>query len=205
MSTEAALIVIFPVSGVLLVRSDPEHGSLTVTFIKAPLSLIIVAGLVSHLPVATLHTSLPLSFVDGAVSVTKDAIPMTESAEPLTLVDDAFLGVSVGAAAMSKTVNDLALIIGAISPVIAAVSCDLVLSELALVLGAIVPQEFALAMQKTVLHFTLEGVALPELAGALSMIDLAYLNKKRRLVSFHKVLGPRIRSKRLPVHSSRSL
>ena len=76
---------------------------------------------------------------------------------------------------MSKAVNDLALIVAAIGPVVAAVTGDLVLPELSLVLGAVMPQEFSLAMQQSVLHLTLEGVALSELAGTLAVIHLADL------------------------------
>ena len=100
---------------------------------------------------------------------------MSEASDPLTLIDDAFLGVSVSALAVAEPVDDLALVETAVGPVIPAIPCDLVLPELTLVLSAILPYKLSLAMQETMLHFTLENVTLAEFTSALAVVDFTDL------------------------------
>jgi len=172
---KAALIVVLPVASVLLVGGDPVHNTLTVTLVQAPLALIVVSSSIGHLALAAFHTLLPFTLVNGAVSVAEYTVAMAKATDPLALINNPLLRVGVCAAAMSEAVNDLAFIVAAIGPVVAAVTGDLVLPELSLVLGPVMPQEFSLSMQETVFHLTLEGVALSELAGPLAVIHLAYL------------------------------
>jgi hypothetical protein len=100
-----------------------------------------------------------------------------EASDPLALIDDSFLGVSVGALAVTEPVDDLALVEAAVGPVVPAIPSDLVLTELTLILGAILPYKLSLPVQETVLHLAFKCVALSELAGTLAMIDLAYLKQ----------------------------
>jgi hypothetical protein len=173
---KAALVVVLPVASVLLVGGDPVHNALTVTLIQAPLALIVVPGSIGHLAFTALHTLLPFTLVNRAVAISEYAVAVAEASDPLSFIHNSFLRVGVCTAAMSEAVNNLAFIVAAIGPVVAAITSDLILPELPLVLGAVMPQEFSLAMQETVLHLTLEGVALSELAGSLAVIHLADLN-----------------------------
>ena len=100
---------------------------------------------------------------------------MSEASDPLALIDHAFLGVGVGALAVTEPVDDLALVEAAVSPVVPAIPCDLVLPELTLVLSAILPYKLSLAMQETMLHFTLENVTLAEFTSALAVVDFTDL------------------------------
>ena len=64
----------------------------------------------------------------------------------------------------------------AIGPAVATNARDLVVLELSLVLGAISPLEVAiLTMKESVFHLAAIRVTVAELAGALSVVDLAYL------------------------------
>ena len=198
---KAALVVVLPVASVLLVSGDPVHDTLTVALVQAPLALIVVASSIGHLALAAFHTLFPFTLINGAVSVAEYAVAVAETSDPLALIHYTLLRVSVCAAAMSEAVYDLAFIVAAISPVVATVTGDLVLPELSLVLGAVMPQEFALAMQETVLHLTLECVALPELAGSLAVIHLAYLKRRLDSETFERWQSLKLN---LPDHSFRS-
>ena len=73
-------------------------------------------------------------------------------------------------------IQPVSFIGGAIRPVVPADAGDLVVPELTLVGGAISPLEVTiLSMQETVFHFTAIGVAISELASALTMVNLANL------------------------------
>lgn len=63
-SAEATLVVVLPVSRVLLIRGEPVHGALAVTLVDAPLTLIVVARLVSHAALPTFHALFPVSVID---------------------------------------------------------------------------------------------------------------------------------------------
>jgi hypothetical protein len=100
---------------------------------------------------------------------------MSHTIEPLADVFDTFLGVDVFTLAVSETILDLALVSGAIRPLVTADAGDLVAFEFTLVLGSISPIETALTMQESVLELTFILVAISELACALTMIDFADL------------------------------
>ena len=82
---------------------------------------------------------------------------------------------------MSETILYLALISGAIGPLVTADASDLIAFEFTLVLGSIGPIKTALAMQETVLELTFVLVAISELASALTVIDFADLFLKMKI------------------------
>jgi hypothetical protein len=184
-STEATLVVVLPVSSVLLIRREPVHGALTVTFIDSPLPLIIVARLVRHPALSTLHSLLPVPIIHRAISILKCPLAVSESSNPLTLIHDPLLRVSICAPAVSQPVDDLALEEAAVGPVVPATTRDLVLPELPLILRPILPYKLALAVQETVLHLTLEDVALAELTRALPVVNLANLKGIRDKIKYN--------------------
>lgn len=100
---------------------------------------------------------------------------MTEPREPLALVYNTLLLVSVGAPSLSESIDNLPFVEAGVSPVVSSVAGYFVLSELALVAGAVGPDELAFAVEEAVLHFSLECVTLAEFASALAMIHLANL------------------------------
>jgi len=175
MGAESALEVIFPVAFVLFGAGFPVHAALTVSLVVGPLTFIVVSTGVGHGSVAPFHSSLPLSFVDGSILVNELSFAMSHTIEPLADVFDTFLGVDVFTLAVSETILDLALVSGAIRPLVTADASDLVAFEFTLVLGSISPIETALTMQESVLELTFILVAISELACALTMIDFADL------------------------------
>ena len=106
---------------------------------------------------------------------------MPHAVEPRALVLYAFLGVDVLALAVSEAVLDVALESGAIWPLVTAETGDLVVPELPLVDGAVCPAESTLSVKETVLELPLVGVAIPELACALPVIDFADLKENENL------------------------
>jgi hypothetical protein len=97
--------------------------------------------------------------------------------EPRPLVLYAFLGVDVLAFTVSEAVLDVALESRAVGPLVTAETSDLVVPELSLVDGAVCPAESTLSVKETVLELSLVGVTIPELAGALPVIDFADLKE----------------------------
>jgi hypothetical protein len=73
MCPESALVIILPIPGVLLIGCDPHHDALPVSLVESPLALVVVPRLIGHLPTATLHATLPVTLVDGPVTVPKYA------------------------------------------------------------------------------------------------------------------------------------
>lgn len=195
MRTKAALEVVFPVAFVLLIACQPVHGALAIPLVAGPLALVVVSTGISHLSLAPLHASLPLSFVHRPILVRKGAASVPHSVKPLALILDAFFGVDVLTLAMSETILDLSVVGGAIWPLVTADARDFVASELASVRSAICPAELALAVEESVSELTLVGVAIPELASALAMVNFTNLNdakmsvKHERLKSFENVCG----------------
>lgn len=62
--SKATLEVVDPVASVLLVRGDPVHDTVAVTFVVFPVAFIEVARLVGHLALTLLHALGPVSLVD---------------------------------------------------------------------------------------------------------------------------------------------
>lgn len=179
---ESALEVVFPVAFVLFGAGLPVHAALTVSLVVGPLTLVVVSAGVGHGSVAPFHSSLPLSFVDRPVLVNELSFAMSHTIEPLADVFDTFLGVDVFALAVSETVLDLALVSGAVGPLVTADASDLVAFEFTLVLGSVSPIETALTMQESVLELTFILMAVSELACALTVVDLANLKEKKNNV-----------------------
>ena len=179
MRTKAALKVVFPVALVLLIACKPVHGALAIPLVAGPLALVVVSTGISHLSVAPLHASLPLSFVHRPILVRESALSMPHSVEPLALILDTFFGIDVLTYAMSEAILDLSFVGGTIWPLITAGTRDFVASELASVRSAICPAELALAVEESVPELTLVGVAIPELASALAMVNFTNLKDKK--------------------------
>lgn len=175
--SKAALEVVLPVSGVLLVAGEPVHDSVAVTLVVLPLTLVVVSTGVGHLSFAPFHSSLPLTLVDGAVFVGKLSVTVAHSFVPLALVFNSLFSVDVLALSVAEAVEYVALVVGAIGPLISALTGDFILFELTLVDGSISPLELALSMKKTVNKFSFVFMAVFKLAGALTVVDFANLIK----------------------------
>ena len=211
MCAKAALKVVFPVALVLLIACQPVHSALAVPLVASPLTLIVVSTRVGHLSLAPLHASLPLSFVHRPILVRESALSMPHSVEPLALILDTFFRIDVLALAMSEAILDLSFVGGLIWPLVTAAACDFVAPELALVDSAICPGELPLAVEEPVLELALVGVAIPELAGTLAMVNFTNLKDSKILMKHTSwelseneySIRPLSRSMRYPFHSIR--
>ena len=103
-STKTALVVVFPVTVVLFVRVEPVHRPLAISHVVRPVSFKNVTTRISHLSISPLHSSFPVSLVEGAISILEDSIPVSESILPLPLINDAFFGIGIGSLAVSEAV-----------------------------------------------------------------------------------------------------
>lgn len=175
MGAKSALEVVLPVSFVLLLACDPEHGSEVVSLVVGPLALVVVAAGVGHFSMTPLHASFPAALVHRAILVVEHTVAVAHSIDPLAIVLDSLLGVDVLALAMSQAVSDLAFIGRAVGPLVTAETRDFVGRKFTLVNCAIGPVKLPLSVQQAMLELALVGVAVSELACALSMIDLADL------------------------------
>ena len=99
------------------------------------------------------------------------------------MILDAFFLIDVLALTMSEAILDLSFIGGLIWPLVTADAGDFIASELASVRSAVGPAELALAMEKPVLDITLVGVAIPELASALAMVNFTDLKDSKILIN----------------------
>ena len=181
MRAKAALEVVFPVALILLIACQPVHGALAIPLVAGPLALVVVSTGISHLSLAPLHASLPLSFVHRPILVREGALPVPHSVEPLALILNAFFGIDVLALAMSEAILDLSFVGGAIWPLVTAETRNFVASELASVRSAICPAELALAVEESILDVALVGVAIPELTGALAMVNFTNLKDSKNI------------------------
>ena len=86
------------------------------------------------------------------------------------------IGVYHIALAVAKAIEDVALVGARVRPGVSTLSSDLVLLELAVVDGAVGPLEGAATPQEAPAELTLELVAILELAGAVTVVHLAYLS-----------------------------
>lgn len=178
MGTKTTLEVVFPIALVLLLAGEPVHTALTVTLIVGPLSFIKVAACIGHLALAPLHSSFPLAFVHGSILVGEDALTVAHSIDPGSHVLDAFRLVDVLSNAVSEAISHLSLVSRLIRPGVFPRARNLVGGELALVDSAVGPAKLTLSMQQTVFKFSFVGMAIAELACALSVVDFADLYKK---------------------------
>ena len=103
---------------------------------------------------------------------------MSHAVDPLALVLNTLLGIDILSFAVSETISHLSVIGGAIRPLVTADTSNLIGVEFTFVNCAISPSEEALAVEEPVFELTLVGVAIAELASAVSMVDLADLYSK---------------------------
>jgi len=100
---------------------------------------------------------------------------VAKSVLPIARVGDTLLLVDVGPLPVAQPVEYLTLVVTPIGPVVTASPSDLILRELALVFRSVDPLELAPSVEQPVPEFTFEFVALPELAGSVTVVDFAYL------------------------------
>ena len=193
MSSEPALEVIFPVSLVLLIASQPVHGAVAVPLVIGPHAFVEVATGIGHLAVAPLHAPLPLAFIDRAVLVGERALSMPHAVQPLALVLHALFGIDVLALSMPEPILYLAVVGRLIRPLVTPDPSDLVVFEFAAVDRAVRPVELALAVEEPVLQVALVGVPVAELARSLTVVyfanleeamDYGFVRKKHRVIWF---------------------
>jgi len=174
--TEAALVVVFPVAGVLLVRGEPVHNSLAVSFVVFPLALVEVAAGVGHAAGAPLHSTFPSSGVDRIVLIFEVSLAVTHALLPISFIDNSLFLIVVLAFAVSQAVQDSSFVGACVGPLVLAVTGDLILSEFAFVDGAVMPFELASAVEETVLKLSFENMAVLELAVTLPVVHFADLS-----------------------------
>lgn len=108
--SEATLEVVFPVSLIFFLGSEPVHGSMTVSLIVSPFTFVKVATSVSHLSLSPLHTSLPLPFVNGSIFILEHALAVSHAVNPFTFIFNSFLVILVNPLSMSESIlNDSAV------------------------------------------------------------------------------------------------
>ena len=92
---ESTLEIVFPVATVLLIRIKPVHGALPIAHVVAPYALEDIPRSVCHFTFAPFHTSLPISLIKTPISIFEDALAMSKSSNPLTIVFNSLFRVGV--------------------------------------------------------------------------------------------------------------
>jgi hypothetical protein len=102
-------------------------------------------------------------------------VAITHAINPGTFILDALLRVIVGSSTMAESIENLTFVGAAISPVVTALSSDLIVFKFTFVSGAIGPLKGAFAIKKAMLKFTLVLVTVFEDTSALAVIHFANL------------------------------
>lgn len=150
---------------------------MTVTFVIVPISLVKVASLIGHLALTLLHAFGPLALVYGAILVPQLAVTVTHSVNPLTFVFDAFFLVHVNALSVPEAVHNLALVGGAIRPLVATFASNLVLTELTFVHGVVGPFKSSFTMEEPMSQLTLVLMTIFKNTSALTVVHFTNLSK----------------------------
>ena len=102
---------------------------------------------------------------------------ITHAIYPGTFILNALFRVIVGSSTMAESIKNLTFVGATISPVVTALSSDLIVLKFTFVSSAVRPLKCALAVKKTVPKFTLVLVTVFEDASALAVINFANLKR----------------------------
>lgn len=105
MGTETALQVVNPIACVFLVRGNPVHDSLAVTFVVFPVAFIVVTCLVGHFTLTLLHALQPVALVDRAVFVTEFTVTVAHAVDPFAFILDTLFCVDIVALSVAQPIH----------------------------------------------------------------------------------------------------